>query len=167
MFSYRCFQEVRNIEGVPYGMKFTSSSVNTMDERSTEGPTDRSHLVSLLSLIRKKSMTNNAHNAHVKVIYCLLMHATYTTLFGWKMAFLCLHSHHGVNKLNYRGSVSCGEVSVCSQHPTIWLFRTSVGKCKRYTIMQQKLFTKRLLYVYRQNVWKKELRSGGAKNCYM
>jgi len=59
----------------------------------------------------------------------------------------------GVNKLNYRGSVSYGEVSVCSQHPTtIWLFRTTVGKCKRYNIMQQKLLTKILLYVYRQNV---------------
>jgi hypothetical protein len=48
-------------------------------------------------------------------------------------------------KLHYRGSATCGEVSVCSQHPNIWLFRTSVGKCKRYNIMQHKLFTKRLL----------------------
>jgi hypothetical protein len=45
----------------------------------------------------------------------------------------------GVNKLNYRGSVSCGEVSVCSQHPTIWLFRTSIGKSKRYNITQTKI----------------------------
>jgi len=34
----------------------------------------------------------------------------------------------GVNKLNYRGSVSGRKVSVCSQHSTIWLFRTSVRR---------------------------------------
>lgn len=84
MLSYRWFQEVRNIEGAPYGIKFTLSSVNTLAERSTEGPTNRSHLVSLLSLIRKKSMTNNAHNAHVQVICCLFMQATYKTLFRLK-----------------------------------------------------------------------------------